>query len=246
MKREKWQILLAVSLVALSAAFYFLHYAFFRDAHHIFIYLVGDIAFVPIEVLLVTVIIHRVLSIREKRAMLNKLNMVIGAFFSEVGTPLLKSFVRFDVEPDRLCESFARVKDWSDAEFASRTGRAVLQDLTVEATKGDLPGLQELLVSRRSFLLRLLENPNLLEHERFTNLLWAVFHLSEELEKRGDFKTLPDTDLKHLAGDIKRAYSRLLVEWLSYMRHLKRDYPYLFSLAVRTNPLDETASPVVG
>jgi len=31
----------------------------FTDAHHIFIYLVGDIAFVFIKVLLVTMIIHQ-------------------------------------------------------------------------------------------------------------------------------------------------------------------------------------------
>ena len=54
MKRLNWQILLGLSLIALSALFYLVHYAIFRDAHHIFIYMVGDIAFVPIEVLMVT------------------------------------------------------------------------------------------------------------------------------------------------------------------------------------------------
>lgn len=29
------------------------------------------------------------------------------------------------------------------------------------------------------------------------------------------------------------------------MKHLKESYPYLFSLAVRTNPFDPAASPVV-
>jgi len=245
MKKYRWQILLSAALVALSAALYLLHYAFFRDVHHIFIYLVGDVAFVPIEVLLVTIIIHRLLSFREKRSMLNKLNMVIGAFFSEVGTKLLRRFSQCDADPDRLAESFAEVKDWTDDQFASGAGRAVLRDLTVDPRKGDLPGLREFLAARRTFLLGLLENPNLLEHERFTNLLWAVFHLAEELENRQEFGKLPDTDVAHLAGDIRRAYSRLLVEWLAYMRHLKRDYPYLFSLAVRTNPLDASASAVV-
>ncbi len=45
----------------------------------------------------------------------------------------------------------------------------------------------------------------------------------------------------HLSGDIRRAYSILITEWLAYMKHLKSDYPYLFSLAVRTNPFDQTA-----
>jgi hypothetical protein len=86
MKLLNWQLVLGLSLVALSALFYLIHYAIFKDAHHIFIYMIGDIAFVPIEVLMVTLIIHRLLSEREKRSMLNKMNMVIGAFFSEVGT----------------------------------------------------------------------------------------------------------------------------------------------------------------
>jgi len=98
------------------------------------------------------------------------------------------------------------------------------------------------LKEKRQFLLNLLENPNLLEHESFTNLLWAVFHLTEELTLRGSLNGLQKTDCKHLAGDMKRAYHLLILEWLDYMKHLKVNYPYLFSLAVRTNPFDANAS----
>ena len=86
------------------------------------------------------------------------------------------------------------------------------------------------------------ENPNLLEHESFAELLWAVSHLSEELDHRQNLGNLTQTDSKHLAGDIERAYRLLMREWLSYMEHLKKEYPYLFSLAVRTNPFDPEAS----
>jgi len=37
----------------------------------------------------------------------------------------------------------------------------------------------------------------------------------------------------------------LLQEWLSYLQHLQVDYPYLFSLAARTNPFDRTASAAI-
>ncbi len=89
MKHTRWQILLGLSLVALSLLFYSLHYVIFKDLHHIFIYLLGDIAFVPIEVLLVTMIIHKLLEEKEKKARLEKLNMVIETFFSEAGTKIL-------------------------------------------------------------------------------------------------------------------------------------------------------------
>ena len=49
-------VLLGVTLVFTSAAIYVLHYMLFDDAHHIFIYMLGDVAFVPIEVFLVLVL----------------------------------------------------------------------------------------------------------------------------------------------------------------------------------------------
>jgi voltage-gated potassium channel len=86
----------------------------------------------------------------------------------------------------------------------------------------------------------------LLEHETFTDLLWAVFHLTEELASRPALTALPDPDLDHLSGDMGRAYGLLASQWLDYMRHLESAYPYLFSLAVRLNPFDPDAEAVIG
>jgi hypothetical protein len=245
MKRFNWQILLGLSLIALSAFFYLIHYAIFKDAHHIFIYMLGDIAFVPIEVLLVTLIIHRLLSVREKRSMLKKLNMVIGAFFSEVGTRLLHSFYDFDIHADIIRKDLIVRKAWSAKDFSRALKHLKKHDYRVNSKKGDLDDLKRFIMGKRDFLLGLLENPNLLEHESFTELLWAVFHLTEELNFRKDVKKLINTDYDHISGDIKRAYILLISEWITYMRHLQTDYPYLFSLAIRTNPFDPHASPEV-
>lgn len=114
-------------------------------------------------------------------------------------------------------------------------------DAALKAGPADLSALKGFLAARRDFLLRLLENPNLLEYEAFTNMLWAVLHLSEELARRGNLSALSDADRKHLWGDIARAYRILVVEWLTYLEHLKGHYPYLYSLAVRTNPFDPRA-----
>ncbi len=241
----KHLIVLGLLLVLLSAVSYLAHYAIFGDAHHIFIYLVGDIAFVPIELLLVTLIIHRLLESREKRSTLKKLNMVIGAFFSEVGTELLGYFADFVPQSSEIRERLVVTNNWSEREF-STVGRSLEAcDCVIDREKDGLGNLRGFLMEKRSFLLALLGNPNLLEHESFTDLLWAVFHLAEELAHRTNVRKLPDTDYEHLAGDIKRAYKRLISEWLDYMKHLKAEYPYLFSLAIRTNPFDRNASPEV-
>ena len=245
MKHFRWQILLASVLIFLSAAFYFFHYMIFHDAHHIFIYMVGDIAFVPIEVLLVTVIIHRVLSAREKNARIEKLNMVIGAYFSEVGTRLLTYFSDWDPKLDKIRKDLMMTSDWTQEEFSDVSKRLKKFDYGIDIQKVDLESLQKFLREKIDFLLRLLENPTLLEHESFTELLWAVFHLAEELAARENVKKLPDTDHQHLAGDIKRVYVLLVHQWVNYMGHLKTNFPYLFSLAMRINPFDQEASPIV-
>lgn len=245
MKKANWQIILGISLVVLSAVLYTVHYFIFRDPHHIFIYMVGDIAFVPIEVLLVTLIIHRVLSDREKKAMIKKLNMVIGAFFSEVGLKLLPRFANFDHKSDDVKKELSQMKNWSNNDFQKASDMMENYDFGIDSSMGDLKELQAFLTKRRNFLLRLLENPNLLEHETFTELLWAVFHLTEELEYRADLDKLPHSDMVHISGDIKRVYVLLLNRWIDYVMHLKDQYPYLYSLAVRTNPLDKDASPIV-
>ncbi len=245
MKRFKWQILLGIGLLILSALLYFIHFLIFRDTYHIFIYMLGDIAFIPIEVLIITLIIDRVLSAREKRSMLEKLNMVIGAFYSEVGLKLLYYFTCFDLNTENVKKELSGIGKWNDKDFQRVEQMLGKFKYSISCKYGNLEELKDFLTARRPFLLRLLENPNLLEHEKFTELLWAVFHLTEELEYRDDLRALPETDFRHIEGDIKRAYIILISEWLDYIKHLKVSYPYLFSLASRINPFNDAASAIV-
>jgi len=245
MKHLKWQIFFGFIMIAISVSIYLIHYAIFRDSHQIFFYLINDIAFVFIQVLLVTLIIDRVLNLREKRILMEKMNMVIGSFFSEVGKELVKQFSTFDPNAEKIRQDLIVTSHWSAQQF-SHLGKQLKQyAYGIDIHKGDLLHLKQTLIKHREFLLRLLENQNLLEHDTFTNLLMAVFHLTEELESRTDIRQLPQADQNHIAGDMKRAYGLLVIEWLNYMNHLRENYPYLFSFAMRTNPYDLNASPEI-
>jgi hypothetical protein len=171
--------------------------------------------------------------------------MITGAFFSEVGNQILRKLLGCFERRKEISQHLAPAQDWSHADFKKAT--AFARGLKGKPQSGnlDLDELRTFLVRKRSFLLRLLENPNVLEHEGFSDLLWAVFHLAEELEARESLGNLPHSDLEHLATDIQRVYSRLAAEWVTYMEHLKSDYPFLFSLLVRTHPFKEHPSPVV-
>ncbi len=245
MRKFSWQVALALSLVLASFLLYLAHYFIFKDLRHIFIYLLGDLAFLPVEVLLVTIVLHELLSYREKQALLSKMNMVIGAFFSEVGKELIKKISAFDQNFERVRSSLLLSSSWKEKNFLEAKKALSSLDFKVSALSGNLKDLADFLVSKREFLLRLLENPNLLEHESFTNLLWAVFHLTEELAARPSLSNLPPSDYEHLSKDLERAYVLLLAEWLDYTKHLSQTYPFLFSLIVRTNPFLPDSSPVV-
>lgn len=232
-------------MIALSAALYLIHYAIFRDVRNTLFYSLMDIAFLPINVLIVTMILHRLLGARERRAKLEKLNVVIETFFSEMGTKALTYFSASDPELDDIRKNLIVTDQWSDQDFIRVSNKLKGYTYNVDINKVDVANLKNYLSEKRSFLLRLLENPALLEHESFTELQLAIFHLTEELSVRTDIQQMPDTDLQHISGDIKRVYGLLVHQWLDYMKYLKANYPYLFSLAVRTNPFDRSASPVV-
>ncbi|MDA3885526.1 MAG: hypothetical protein PF638_08040 [Candidatus Delongbacteria bacterium] len=243
MKAGNKQILLGVMLVFLSALVYLIHYFIFKDAHHILIYLIGDIAFVFLEVLMVTLIIEKILHDREKKKKMKKLNMVIGAFFSEVGTEVLGMFSKID---DHIEKNKTFIHDHSTPdEFTKFVGSIKQNDFIIDINKMHWDDLKKLLSGKRDFMLRLLENPSLLEHDKFTDVLWATFHLTEELESRDSLDGLPKEDYMHLAGDVHRVYSKLAPQWIEYMKHLKVSYPHLFSLALRINPFDPDSSAIV-
>ena len=241
MTRREFALAVAV-LLGLAALGHFIHYLIFRDANHVFIYLLGDIAFLPVDILVLVLIVERVLADRERRARQHKLNMVIGAFFSELGRPLLRGMDHCAVANPDLRKLLAVDLHWTEAQLKDAIKGLPRAEPVMQPSHADMTQLRELLTGHRGFLLSLLENPNLMEHETFTDCLWGVFHLCEELEAREDLARLSEADLRHLGTDARRAYQALLSQWLHYMLHLKQDYPYLFSFAARTNPFRPDAS----
>jgi hypothetical protein len=247
MKEEtRWKLIAGIGLLALSIVLYTVHYLLFHDIHHIFIYFVGDIAFIPIEVLIVTLIIDQMLESREKKQRMEKLNMVIGTFFSTTGTPLLDRLIRADPGIDSLRQRLVVRDSWRKSDFAEMKEVMQKYSFGVEIDRIDLDAAKDFFLKNEDFLLRLVENPMVFEHESFTDLILAISHLTEELKARDRVSGLPNDDRGHLAIDFRRVYSLLIPEWLRYMEYLQTHYPYLFHLAMRKNPFDASASVVNG
>lgn len=182
---------------------------------------------------------------REEAIRQQKVDMVTGLFFSEMGNELLKQCIRFDPEVETLHKILKISPEWKSEDFSKADDLLKKHRLSINSYQGDIPALLKYLQNRADLLLRLIENPIIQEHENFTELLRALFHLRDELLNRNDLSELLESDRKHLEGDITRVYKLLIFEWLRYIRYLKKSYGYLFSLAIRINPFDPEATAVV-
>jgi len=235
------------SLIAASAVFFAFDYFTFADLREsLAFYTMLDMAFIPLNVLIVGLFINRLLASREREELLHKMNIVIGAFFAQTGSELIARISEFHTTIDEDREHMVFDDSWTSSDFESHRRAVMGEHHTMDLDASDLAALRDDLAGQRSFVLGLLQNGNLLEHASFTDMLWAVSHLSEELTARRDLTGLPEADRAHLRLDMARAYGRLLGEWLLYARHLKAHYPYLFSFTVRTNPFDTSARVEVG
>ena len=182
---------------------------------------------------------------REQRGRRQKINMVIGAFFGEVGGRLLATLARCDAGAGAIRAALHVTDHWTERDWKQAAAQLHSHPGDVALPPAELESLKTLLAGERGFLAALFTNPALLEHERFTNLLSAVFHLEDELAHRTDLAALPASDHTHLNGDARRVYRLLVAQWLDHLRYIQDQYPYLFSLALRTNPFDPAATPIV-
>ncbi len=177
-----------------------------------------------------------ILTRREEQNRREKLNMVIGLFFSELGTGLLCLCAHADPKREEVRNILRVEGDWTREKFQQVRARLNARDYEIDAQEINLKDFHRFLDDQKSFIVGLLENPSVMEHEAFTDVLWAVFHVADELDARDDVSRIPGFDRGHIIGDVQRAYGQLVIQWLRYMEHMQTRYPYLFSRAARINP----------
>ena len=245
MKKTTNKVTIAIVLIAFSVLLYVLQNIIFNKPNETVFYFFQDLAFLPIEVLLVTLILDGIIKEREKRNRMLEINIVVGAFFSEMGADAIRRMKPFITNMEGIMDKVEISGTFGPRDFENSADAVAKYDFQADSTLGNLRDLGNFLKEKNSTTLGMFENPNLLENSRFTSMLWAVYHVMDEIQNRDDISALPQSDLDHLSGDLQRAFCLLVVEWILYMEHMKSKYPYLFSLAVRKNPFLEKPSVVI-
>lgn len=249
-KRLSWKVKFSIVMILLIIIIYGSNYLVLGDGEHIISYVWTHLGFIPVDILLVAFLLDEIIEKKEKEAMLEKLDMLMSTFFSEVGNELISQLSTVNKYKANT-ENLKSIKDWDEKDFDNKLAelKSSTVDFSAQVALEDreefLENLRTLLVSKREFIINLINNPNLLEKDEFTGLINAILHLDEELEHRKDLALVNDADFGHLNGDMQRVYDKLIHEWVYYLKYLYKHYPYMIALIIRTNPFDESAEVYV-
>ncbi|KZX10837.1 hypothetical protein [Methanobrevibacter curvatus] len=248
LKVNTWKVKLAIVLIICSTLIYSFTIYRFGEIEHTIWYILIDLGFIPLDILIVVLFVEDIIDRKEKEMIIEKMDMLMSVFFSEIGDKLLTNFSKIDQHNEKIHQTLLKIKNSTNKEIKQYLKNLRTQThefslvLPKENEKEFLLSLQKLLKEKRYFLVRMLENPNLLEKDSLSDLLLAIFHLDEELEKREIESIIYKSDIQHLIGDIDRVYFALIYEWITHLYYLKLNYPYMFHLALRTNPFDKDAT----
>lgn len=241
---KKNHFILGAALIGLSIILHSIHYVMFHDMHHLLIFLVADIAFIPLEVFFVSLILERIIEKQEEKKVIKKMNMLVGLFYQQFGNKLLTLFVGVDKEIDGCDKSLLMNFSWDSGQYKELQKSIASHSHQVDLSEVDLKALLKLLTDNQGMITNLISSPTLLEKEVFSEVLMSTFHLMEELENR-DLDHLTKEDFEHLEVDCNRVYEHLSIEWAVYMEHLQDSYPYLFYTAIKTNPYDQRKTKTI-
>lgn len=227
MKNLKHYLFVSFILILLSFIMFLFHYLIFGQLENTIYYSFMSLCFIPINILAVTLVFEKLVERRARLERLNKLNMLVGLFFSDIGFTLLKLITTGDEKLQFLDLDFSNLK--------SCINKLNSHDHEVNFEMINYPELKELVIGGRDILSNLIVNENILEHETFAALLMALMHLRDEILFI-QHKELTQDDCTHLKGDLMRVYKILTFQWINYLSHLKQFYPYQYNSAIKFNP----------
>ena len=120
MRKLSWELKLSLLLIASSVFVFTVKFLVIGDegVSNTATYIFNALGFLPINVLLVTLILNGLLSMRAKKEQQERMKMIVGLFFSEFGSKLLRIFVRCDTASDSLKSVKDVQKSWTKKAYS--------------------------------------------------------------------------------------------------------------------------------
>lgn len=227
MKKIRYYFVISFILIALSSIMFFIHYLIFGQALNTAYYSLMNLCFIPINSLVVTIMLEKLIDYRAKKDRIEKINMLVGIFFTEVGGKLMHLIIDSDKDAKNYITNF---------EDLNKIKKCLYEyNYKVDMKYIDLCAIKNILVEHNNLFVTLISNESILQHQIFTDLLMSVIHLRDEIifiEKDKD----SGFNINHLENDVIRVYKNISIQWISYLEYLSKSYPFLYNNAIRVNP----------
>ncbi|GAA0865172.1 hypothetical protein [Paraclostridium tenue] len=227
MKKIRYYFVISFILIALSSIMFFIHYLIFGQAINTAYYSLMNLCFIPINSLVVTIMLEKLIDYRAKKDRIEKINMLVGVFFTEVGGKLMHLIIDADKDAKNYITNF---------EDLNKIKKSLYEyNYKVNMNYIDLCTIKNILVEHSNLFVTLISNESILQHQIFTDLLMSVIHLRDEIifmEKDNEL----ELNINHLENDVIRVYKNISIQWISYLEYLQKSYPFLYNNAIRVNP----------
>lgn len=230
-----------ILLFILSGIIYFIQFEIFHDLKNTEFYILQDWAFLPVQIAIVTIVVGMIVNERERRQRLSRSRTLASSFFRDFGTELIEAMLPYANKSDILNRIASIDQSWTENDYMKASADLKANGVGTHCSKEDFLAIKQVLLRNKAHLQTVSSNSVLLEHEDLTDMLWAIFHITDELTLRGDLSSAGSADLAHLNEDTERALTGLLVNWLCHMNHIKTEFPYLYLLDVAKNPVKNMA-----
>ncbi len=227
---------LILLLLCASALLYAIHYLIFRDLHHLAIFGLHELAFVPLEVILVTLGLDQLVEKTHREEARSKVSIIETLYFNESGGTMLRYLTSFDPDAARLRELLQVTEDWRSSDFRQAIRQLKSYPFLLDLDRIDFFGLHYHLSQRHEYYRSMLENPALTQSEAFTEMIMKIYLLWEELDGRTNLYQLPEKDRNYLAELLHEIYRELTEYWLDNVYNHSIHNRFRLHRAIESNP----------
>lgn len=227
---------LILLLLCASALLYAIHYLIFRDLHHLAIFGLHELAFVPLEVILVTLGLDQLVEKTHREEARSKVSIIETLYFNESGGTMLRYLTSFDPDAARLRELLQVTEDWHPSDFRQAIRQLKSYPFLLDLDRIDFFGLHYHLSQRHEYYRSMLENPALTQSEAFTEMIMKIYLLWEELDGRTNLYQLPEKDRSYLAELLHEIYRELTEYWLDNVYNHSIHNRFRLHRAIESNP----------
>ena len=111
-----WKVKFAVVMLIIAALFFASRIVVSGDPEEVISYLWKQIGFIPINIIIVAFLIDSIMSKKEHEAILEKIDMIMGTFFTKMGNDLIYVISQKN-EYKHDTKDFESLRDWDDKDY---------------------------------------------------------------------------------------------------------------------------------